>query len=452
MSAAKELAERALAAVIDAGALGAEVLVTDTREQSWQTRAGGRMRSNPDIHTTASHAAGLTLRAYRDGGRTAEHQVNAADLGALQTRLGAAASHAVAAADAAAPDPLAGPPDRMDIQTRGMSICDPRRDRLEDDDRRDILSWNWGTARSVNARLRPRQFTLEEQLTERSFASSRGVLATEVSTRYRVFGEVTTSARGDDRAARGSVTSRHFADIASRPLGAELGNRLEAGERTTRMPAESLPLVIEPHLVASLLALLPPAFDATRLENGTSCLRDHFGTRVAPSGLHIVDDASVASGLHTRAFDDRGVPPIPLPLLRDGVPTGVYVDPEQARRRDSRPTGHRGRGGRLWAGNLLLRPGSRTRNMLFADIPRYLVAIDTITPPQLDIETGRLVIDVWLLLDGHERNPGKLGAYRIETTLNGLLASASQVASDQSRYDGVVACTVITEGLPLAAL
>lgn len=452
MSAANELAARALAAAQQAGALAAEVQISAQTDDTWQTQSSARIRSTPDISHQQQEGAACALRVYLSGGRCAERRVEAGSIAALQGQLAALAADAAAAAADAPEDPHAGPPDRMDIHTRGLSISDPRRKQLEDEDRQDILTWNWGTARSINARLRPQHFTLEERLLVRTFASSRGVTATEESTRYRVSGAVATSARGDDRVSTGEVVSRHFADIASRPLGAELGNRLEAGDRTTRMPAESLPLVIEPYIVADILAMVAPAFDAARLEAEQSCLQSLFGTRVAPSGLHIVDDAAVSGGLETRAFDARGVPTIPVPLLRDGVPTGVYLSPEQARRRDTRPTGHAGPGGSLWAGNLLLRPGTRTRNMLFADLNRYLMAIDTVAPIQLDIATGRLVLDVWMLLDGPERSPGKLGAYRVETTLPDFLASVVSIASDQSRYGPTVACTLITEGLPVTEL
>lgn len=452
MSSANELAAQALASARAAGAIGAEVLLSEQEDATWSTRSSGRIRSSPEIVSEASQSASISLRVYHSGGCGGHATATAQTAAALGAALPELVARATTAAASAAPDPLAGPPDRMDINTRGLSICDPRRGRLTDEDRKDILRWNWGATRSVSARMRPMMFELEERFQTRVYASSRRINTTEQSTWYRIHGTVGTNARGDERLSTGEVISRHFSDIASRPLGTELGRRLEVGDRTTRMPSGSLALVMEPHLVATILGLLPPAFDATRLEADTSCLRSLYGTRIAPSGLHIVDDASVSGGLASRCFDARGVPSFPIPLLQDGIPSGVYLSPEQARRRDSRPTGHVGPSGGLWPGNILLRPGTRTRNMLFAELTRYLVAIDTITPPTLDIETGRLVLDVWLLLDGTDRNPGKLGAYRIETTLRDFLASATLVASDQSRYGAVVSCTVITEGLPLQEL
>ena len=198
--------------------------------------------------------------------------------------------------------------------------------------------------------------------------------------------------------------------------------------------------------------MIIPAFDAVRIQRRESFLSDRFGTRIGPSWLHLVDDATLPSGLQTRSFDDRGVSPVPLPLIREGVASSVYLDPIQARKRDVRPTGHVRFDGQLWAGNLLLRPGSRSRNMLFADLGRYLTALDFVEPPQLDLTSGALSMKVWLYLDGIDRGRGRLGAWQINTTVFALFDSLTALASDQTRMGMVDTCTWITEGLPLSAL
>lgn len=447
----RQIADQLLAQAQQAGATGIEALVTEQTEHSWVAKAGGRSRGIPTIQTQQRTRARLTLRASLPSGQLGVRSLTLVDAKTAPLRIDGLVQETLALAAQATVDTLTGPPHRMDISERGLSINDPRRPRLSDEDRQEIISWNWGTARSVSSRIRPRAFTLSEQLLTRTYRSSRGTHAEEMSTRYVVHGEVSSSNRGD-WIARGQVASRHFADIASRPLGAELGNRLEAGDRSTRMPAEPHPLVFEPYVIAEILPLLPPAFDANRLDGRESFLRDRFGTRVGPSWLNITDDAATPAGLHTRAFDDRGVPPIPVPLIREGVLTGIYLDPRHARRRDTRPTGHTRHDGSLWYGNLEIRPGARSRNMLFAELNRYLVAVDLIEPPTLDIQTGQLDLKVWLLLDGPERNPGRLGAHRIQVNAIDFLGAIVQLGSDQTRYGATVTCTAVTEGLPLEAL
>jgi len=90
--------------------------------------------------------------------------------------------------------------------------------------------------------------------------------------------------------------------------------------------------------------------------------------------------------------------------------------------------------------------------MLFADLGRYLTALDFVEPPQLDLTSGALSMKVWLYLDGIDRGRGRLGAWQINTTVFALFDSLTALASDQTRMGMVDTCTWITEGLPLSAL
>ena len=90
--------------------------------------------------------------------------------------------------------------------------------------------------------------------------------------------------------------------------------------------------------------------------------------------------------------------------------------------------------------------------MLFAELGRYLTALDFAEPPRLDLNTGALSMSVWLFLDGNDRGRGRLGQYRIDTTIFELFDSLKQLASDQTRIGMVDTCTWVTEGLPLVAV
>ncbi len=449
MSSLSPIVEQLVAAAQQQGALAAEAYIQQERRQRWRFAGLTRGRSSPEISSDDRTESVLNLRVYLPGGRLGVATRRGGSAEALDTT--GAVTDALAVASDAPDNPEVGPPMRLDIPTRGLEIDDPRRGRLEDDDRRDVISWNVGTARSVNPRIRPQRFVLSETWQDRAYCSSRGTRSEERSTYYSLDGCVFSVSR-PERLISGRLDSRHFSDVASRPLGAELANRLESGDRAAKAPEEALPLVIEPHLIAYLMPLIAPAFDAARISRGESFLHDRFGTRIGPSWLHIVDDASLPSGLQTRSFDDRGVSPVPLPLIREGIASSVYLDPVQARKRDARPTGHARFDGSLWPGNLLIRPGSRSRNMLFADLGRYLTALDFVEPPVFDLTTGALSMKVWMFLDGIDRGRGRLGAFQIETTVFDLFSSLTALASDQTRMGMVDTCTWITEGLPLQAL
>ncbi|MFT5686356.1 MAG: putative Zn-dependent protease [Myxococcota bacterium] len=449
MSSLSPIVEQLVNAAQQQGAIAAEAYIQQERRQRWRFAGLTRGRSSPEISSDDRTESVLSLRVYLPGGRLGVATRRGEGADSLDTR--GAVTDALAVASEAGENPEVGPPMRLDIPTRGMEIDDPRRGNLEDDDRRDVISWNVGTARSVSPRIRPQRFVLSESWQDRAYCSSRSAPSSERSTYYSLDGCVFSVSR-PDRLISSRLDSRHFSDVASRPLGAELANRLESGDRAAKMPDEALPLVIEPHLIALLIPMITPAFDAVRISRGESFLHDRFGTRIGPSWLHIVDDASLPSGLQTRTFDDRGVSPVPLPLIREGIASSVYLDPVQARKRNARPTGHVRHDGSLWPGNLLIRPGSRSRNMLFADLGRYLTALDFIEPPVLDLTTGELTMSVWVFLDGVDRGRGRLGGFRIKTTIFELFDSLKSLASDQTRMGMVDTCTWITEGLPLEPL
>jgi len=448
MSELVELVESVVGEARQGGALGSEVSLDSSTTRRWASPLNIRSRSTQDLVETHTDTVDASVMVYGAGGRVGHAQTKLFSSAIDSAALSALLSQAMSLSEAAQPNPLLGPADKMSIGSRGLSIADPRFDRLTDEDRRDVVNWNIGTSRSVSTRIKPRRFSLSERLTRRVFASSRGVVAEERATLYKMTAVVGSSAR-EGLELSGEVYSRHFSDVASRPLGAELARRLEAGTRVAKMPSESLPLVIEAHVVAEILPLITPAFDGQKLIDGESFLCGRHGEPIGPSWLHIVDDAGLASGVQTRSFDGRGVPPVALPLICDGVASGMYTDVLLARERNTRPTGHYRVDGTGWPGNLMVRPGSRTRNMLFAGLGRYLRMLNLVRPPQLDIKTGRLKLVGLFVLDGVDRSVGRVGVYSIETTIFEFFESLIDMSSDQTRFGMVDACTWVVQGLDL---
>ena len=90
-----------------------------------------------------------------------------------------------------------------------------------------------------------------------------------------------------------------------------------------------------------------------------------------------------------RAFDARGVF-LDLPIIREGVVGALYQDTELARELNSRPSGHEGPDG-CWPGNLVLRAGTRSRNMIFPELGPFLLLDDlNVSGRWFDLQTGKL--------------------------------------------------------------
>ena len=396
------------------GAKGAEVLLVE-RDQLSQT--GVRVRPN------TRREAVWSVRVYREGG-AAGSGVGSSGAEALQAALTDAAPRP--------PDPLAGPVERMSVRAGALGIDDRRYGLIGDDDRLEVLQLTERAMDRTRAELRELRYT--EERARRCWMSSRGVEAEEHAT----FFSLSAVAVLGDLSVPHRIASRHFSDVASLPFGAELRRRVDALAIPVNRPSVVLPLVLEPRVAAEMIRSLAPCFSADCVS--TTFLARWLGKALADPILHVTDDAGLFGGCHSRAFDDRGVPPIAVALLKEGVVNGLYHDPETARAHGLRPTGHV-TGGGLHPSNLVVRPGSRTRNVILGELGPYL-ALDRFPP--LDRATGRWtgVVPV-MVCEKHDRR----GSFRAEVdwSVREVLTAVRELAADQERNAEVDASTAVLE-------
>lgn len=377
---------------------------------------------------TSESGTSWRVRVYRDGGHTG--------VGTAAT-AGAALDRAIAAAEVAPADPHAGPIDRMPVRAGGMGIDDRRHVGITEEDREELLQLAERPFERGPIQLVDLLYT--ETRVERAWLSSRGAEAGEYATTYSLSA---VAVAGEVRAAH-RIASRHFSDVASLPFGTELKRRVEPLARPESPPPTLLPVVLDPRVLADLVRALAPAFAAPAVEAGafTAPLQ---GRRLASPVLHLTDDAGLFGGLHSRSFDERGVPPIAVTLLKEGVVSGLYHDPESARARALRPTGHVD-GGELRPANLVVRPGARTRNVILTELGPHLV-LDRL--PRLDLRTGRLTGPVPVVLaDRHDRKGA--WTHAMDLPLATLLGALTEVAGDQERSCEVDAPSGVFTGIDL---
>jgi predicted Zn-dependent protease len=410
-------------------------LVDEARKQG--ARASEVMREVRERRTTASARvksirSGETrwrVRVWLDGGRAGHGEANEGAV-ALQVAL--------AGASAAEPNPLAGPADRMPPITGPMGIDDRRHEGIAESDRAEVLQLAERALAMGGVALRRMEY--DEARVVRSLFSSREVELEAGATTYSLaaegsLGGVTLSHR---------IASRHFSDVVSLPFGTLLRRRLEALANPGELPSDRLPVVLDPRAMASLVRSMAPAFTATAVAAG-SFVAKFLGKRLASAALHLTDDAGQHSGLYTHPFDERGVPPIPIALLKEGVVNGLYHDPETARAAGLRPTGHVGSDGRLAPSNLVVRPGSRTRNVILTALRDYYVVEEL---PAVNLQTGQVAGPVLVQVVRAGERAGSARA-RVDVALPALLAMVKEFAADQERAEEVDAPTAVFEGLAL---
>lgn len=416
------------------GARGAEVLLVDHDALTLVTNG----RTSPDRRRDAGTV--LHVRCWAEGGRRGEASGAPGDGLALLR-------HAATVAAEAPEDPFGGPLRRSSLPARGLGIDDQRHDQITDADRLEVVVTNQRAAARAQHRVRLGPFGYHEARVIRRFANNHGVNLEAAHTTYEAWGSlVLPSAEGDVHLAD-HIAGRAFASIACLPYGAVLAQRADA--LAAEGPALDGPVrvLLPPRATGALMAWLAPMFAVDALERGGTFVARSQGEPLFHRRLHLVDDGSLPGGLRTRGFDDRGVIPVPLTLLREGRVAARLLDPESARRLDTRPTGHCWPGG-LEPTNLQLNGGARSINAWLGEQDQQVFEVDDLPDLSgIDPDTG----DLDLVVHGrlHDRHT-VLGARRHVRLRGNLLTALNQVhgvASDTDRINHVDAPGIFLDGL-----
>ena len=342
-------------------------------------------------------------------------------------------------------DPDGGPAERYPITLRGLSVDDPRYPNISEEDRDEVLLIN-REACAESPGVDPTRITYQEQRRARSFVSSRGFDSVAADTLYHVIVEGRDSHSG--RVLAHSAVARNFANVGSLPYGVELTRRLMDLRDEVPMPPGEPALILESRVLAGLLRSIAPAFSAELVERGASFVSKAPGGKLGNARIHLIDDGGLTGAPYTLAFDDRGVSPMPIPIIREGVLGGLYHTPATARRHNARPTGHQ-LGGALVPSNLGFRSGNRSRTQMLGEVNLGL-APDHLTG-KIDLNNGTVDLRGPALVLERGQRRGAVREIRVKTTIIELFTKVVEVASDQERHDGVDCATTLIRGVPLVA-
>ena len=343
----------------------------------------------------------------------------------------------------AVPSPVAGPADRYKQTDVGLGIWDRRYPQIEDEDREEAVNTHIDDVRRVDG-VEPMAFRYTEVVKTRAFHASNGNVRSERGTHYTLYGRVQTS--DGEHSVEQTVRSRVFADVASLPLGVDLANQVVRYRNPKPISDKALPIVISPRAIARLMEVVVPAFDRDRVDAGQSFLTD--GRRIGSEKLHLIDDALQPGGYQTRAFDQRGVPSLDLPLIREGCVGALYQGTELARELEGRPSGHAGPDG-IWPGNLVLRAGTRSRNMIYPDLGPFLLLDDLVVSGEkwFDLTTGKLRLKGHFFSGAAGKDLDYVGILSLNTSYVELWSGIREVANDQQRFGSVDVSTWVVDGL-----
>ena len=421
-----------------------EIYIEEVKSQNFRSQLDGRGRWVGEVLQQKSDYFLLQVILYLSGNR---HSIFSDTVSLLPdaAELAQTLYHQALSAPAT---PYSSTPFRLENTLKGLEIWDLRFRSLDNDSVKEIIDWNMEAVRSVSSRARSKHFDVDISECYRYYFSPKLPTLKEECTNFHLYGYVVLQTK-PIRYLDKHIYSRHFADIAGRPISVGLVRKLESGERLITLPKEKYLLVLDPEVVAPFILAFLPAFDGELVASGKSFVSNRIGEVIGSRRVHIIDDATIQNGVETRGFDMRGVPPLPLTLIKEGVLDCVYVSPRLAKQRRIRPTGHQGMGNKLWSGNIIVKSGRRSLNMILSDEDTALIATHLVEPININLETGDFELVAHFIQHGPNGKKGRIGPARIQSNLFSFLPKVIETANNQNRVLSVDVSSWVLEDITI---
>jgi len=233
-----------------------------------------------------------------------------------------------------------------------------------------------------------------------------------------------------------------------------------AAERTLRklngrsVPTQSVPVVFDPLMAASLLGHLFEGLSGEAIFRRSSFLVDQLGESIASPRLTVVDDGLKKGGLGSRPFDGEGLPTRRTVLIRDGILESYLLNSYTARKLGLRSTGNAARGlvgaPSVNAGNLTIEAGTHTPAEIIGAVTRGLYLTEMIGQG-VNIVTGdysRSAGGLWIE-NGELTFP--VQGVTIAGNLKEMLRAVEMVGNDLNFRSQVVAPTLLIGRMTISA-
>ncbi|MDX6602583.1 MAG: PmbA protein [Solirubrobacterales bacterium] len=196
-----------------------------------------------------------------------------------------------------------------------------------------------------------------------ALASSAGVEGEYSSS--SCYGYVQALARGDDgrETGLGFGLGRGPAALDSAAIGREGAERAAEMIGAGKPRSRSCPVVLDPTVAASFIALIGRGLGAGAVQRGRSPFSERIGEEVADGAFSLYDDGLDPEGFASAPFDGEGVPRRLTPLIEGRTLRTFLYDTYTARRAEAESTGSASRSGyrsqpSAAASNLIVDDGS----------------------------------------------------------------------------------------------
>ncbi|MHA1345339.1 MAG: TldD/PmbA family protein [Candidatus Heimdallarchaeaceae archaeon] len=176
-------------------------------------------------------------------------------------------------------------------------------------------------------------------------------------------------------------SSKVLADFDHIVVGKEAGKRAVNMLGSQKIESATLPILLDPDgSMGTIAPIISSGINAFNVFNRTAYFVDKIGDAIASDNLTITDDPFYPGGVDSSAFDDEGVIPNKLELVKDGILNTYITDSYTAPLVGLENTGHASRG------SFATRPKPSTYSL---DIKAGETAKDTLLE---DLKEGILLI------------------------------------------------------------
>jgi PmbA protein len=157
---------------------------------------------------------------------------------------------------------------------------------------------------------------------------------------------------------------------------------LKAAHRTVRMlgatkpETQVVPVVFDPQMAASFMAIFFAALNGERILKKSSFMVDKLDEQIASDKFTMIDDGLMKRGVGSQPIDDEGVPTTTRTVIDRGVLQSYFYDAYTAHKAGTRPTGNARRGysstPNVGAWNLYLQKGEYSPEEIIASVDKGL--------------------------------------------------------------------------------
>jgi PmbA protein len=372
------LARRAVEAATAAGASDAEAYTAE--DSGREVRAhGGEIES-----LSAATQRGIGIRAWIGKRVGYAYGTDLSEAGV--TALAARAAEAARVADE---DEFAGPPDpapTADAPVRfipgiegksapeaGSGLSDPTLDEWSPDRLADLALAIEAAALGADPRIAGvEQAVYADSAESVALVSSLGIEGEYSSS--SCYGYVQALAEGEDgrETGLGFGLGRGPAALDPAAIGSEGAERAAAMIGAGKPKSRSCPVVLDPTVAASFIALIGRGLAASAVQRGRSPFAERLGDEVANQVLTLHDDGLDPEGFASAPFDAEGVPRRRTALIEASALRTYLYDTYTANRGDAVSTGNASRSGyrsqpSVSASNLIVAPGELSFAELLAE-------------------------------------------------------------------------------------